>query len=177
MSGRITFEVTRGALAGQKFEYGEKTRVFIGRQEDCGIVLPESTVSRYHCVLEITPPEVKPEVRCFSMHMNRITTGIVASSDAANRYCHSIMLNDENCVMPTVIGRLAAEEISTVEIVYSFHALMNTKISVVTMPGAAIGSSTCSSEPIAEQPSMRAACSISGEIDTNVPRSNQMANA
>ena len=59
MSGKITFEVTRGALAGQKFEYGEKTRIFIGRQEDCGIVLPENTVSRYHCVLEITPPEVK----------------------------------------------------------------------------------------------------------------------
>ncbi len=59
MGGKITLEVTRGALAGQRFEYGEKTRIFIGRQEDCGIVLPESTVSRYHCVLEITPPEVK----------------------------------------------------------------------------------------------------------------------
>jgi serine/threonine-protein kinase len=59
MAGRIIFKVTRGALAGQTFEYGEKTRIFIGRQEDCGIVVPENTVSRYHCVLEITPPEVK----------------------------------------------------------------------------------------------------------------------
>ncbi len=59
MAGKIIFEVTRGALAGQTFEYGEKTRIFIGRQEDCGIVVPENTVSRYHCVLEITPPEVK----------------------------------------------------------------------------------------------------------------------
>ena len=59
MAGKIILEVTRGALAGQTFEYGEKTRIFIGRQEDCGIVVPESTVSRYHCVLEITPPEVK----------------------------------------------------------------------------------------------------------------------
>ena len=59
MAGRIIFEVARGALAGQTYEYGEKTRVFIGRQEDCGIVVPENTVSRYHCVLEITPPEVK----------------------------------------------------------------------------------------------------------------------
>ena len=59
MAGKIIFEVTRGALAGQTFEYGEKTRIFIGRQEDCGIVVPESTISRYHCVLEITPPEVK----------------------------------------------------------------------------------------------------------------------
>ena len=59
MAGKIIFKVTRGALAGQTFEYGEKTRIFIGRQEDCGIVVPENTVSRYHCVLEITPPEVK----------------------------------------------------------------------------------------------------------------------
>ncbi len=59
MAGKITLKVTKGALAGQTFEYGEKTRIFIGRQEDCGIVMPESTVSRYHCVLEITPPEVK----------------------------------------------------------------------------------------------------------------------
>lgn len=59
MAGRIIFKVTRGALAGQTFEYAQKTRIFIGRQEDCGIVVPENTVSRYHCVLEITPPEVK----------------------------------------------------------------------------------------------------------------------
>ncbi len=59
MAGKIIFEVTRGTLAGQTFEYGEKTRVFIGRQEDCGIVVSENAVSRYHCVLEITPPEVK----------------------------------------------------------------------------------------------------------------------
>ncbi len=59
MAGKITFEVIRGALAGQTFEYGEKTRIFVGRQEDCGIVVPENTVSRYHCVLEITPPDVK----------------------------------------------------------------------------------------------------------------------
>jgi len=59
MEGKITFEVMRGALSGRKFEYEGKQRIFIGRQEDCGIVVPENTVSRYHCVLEMTPPEVK----------------------------------------------------------------------------------------------------------------------
>ena len=59
MSGIVTLEVTRGELAHKTFAYAEKARVFIGRQEDCGIVLPESTVSRYHCVLEILPPVVK----------------------------------------------------------------------------------------------------------------------
>ena len=33
------------------------------------------------------------------------------------------------------------------------------------------------SAPTVLQPSMQAACSISGEIETNVPRSSQMANA
>ena len=111
------------------------------------------------------------------MHMNRIMTGIVAISAAAKRYCHSIMLNELNCVMPTVMGLLVGVEISTVEMVYSFHALMKTKMSVVTMPGADIGSRMLMSAPTVVQPSMHAACSISGEIETNVPRSSQMANA
>ena len=111
------------------------------------------------------------------MNMKRMTTGMVASRDAANRYCHSIMLKEENWVIPTVMGRFAAVEISTVEIVYSFQALINTKISVVTMPGAAIGSRICHREPNTVQPSMRAACSISGEMATKVPRSSQMAKA
>ena len=66
-------------------------------------------------------------MRCFSIAMNRITTGMVASSEAANRYCHSIILKEENCVIPTVIGRFDAVEIRTVEIVYSFQALIKTK--------------------------------------------------
>ena len=54
---------------------------------------------------------------------------------------------------------------------------MKTKISVVTMPGAAMGSSTRSSAVTVLHPSMQAACSISGEMETKVPRSNQMAKA
>ena len=45
------------------------------------------------------------------------------------------------------------------------------------MPGAAMGSSTRISAPTTEQPSMHAACSISEEMDTKVPRSSQMAKA
>lgn len=59
MAGKVSLEVIKGALAGQTFAYEEKTRIFVGRQEDCGIVVPESTVSRYHCVLEIIPPDVR----------------------------------------------------------------------------------------------------------------------
>ena len=79
--------------------------------------------------------------------------------------------------MPTVIGRFDEVEMRTVEMVYSFHALINTKIRAVTMPGAAIGRSTRVMEPMVLQPSIMAACSISGEMETKVPLSSQMANA
>ncbi|MDO5456699.1 MAG: FHA domain-containing protein, partial [Eubacteriales bacterium] len=59
MHGKIIMEITDGVQAGQKFEYTEADRIFIGRQDDCGIVLPEKTVSRYHCVLTINPPTVR----------------------------------------------------------------------------------------------------------------------
>lgn len=55
------------------------------------------------------------------MLMNRMTTGIVASREAANIYCHSIILKELNCVIPTVIGRFCAVDMRTVAIVYSFR--------------------------------------------------------
>ena len=59
MHGKIIVEITEGVQTGQKYEYTEANRVFIGRQDDCGIVLPEKTVSRYHCILTINPPTVR----------------------------------------------------------------------------------------------------------------------
>ncbi len=59
MSSRVILKVTRGEKRGETFEYTEKARVLIGRQEDCAIVVPERTVSRYHCLLEILPPEIR----------------------------------------------------------------------------------------------------------------------
>ena len=40
----------------------------------------------------LTPPEVRPATRCFSMHRNRMTTGMVAKMEVANRYCHLMKL-------------------------------------------------------------------------------------
>ena len=39
----------------------------------------------YYGIYPLTPPAVRPAVRCFSMNMKRITTGIVARRDAAKR--------------------------------------------------------------------------------------------
>ena len=59
MKEKITIEIIKGEGAGQKFEYEDAERIFVGRQADCGIVLPEKTESRYHCLLDINPPTVK----------------------------------------------------------------------------------------------------------------------
>jgi serine/threonine-protein kinase len=61
VAGKVIFEATKGSLLGRVFPHEEKTSVFIGRQEDRGIVVTENTVSRYRCALEITPPEVRPQ--------------------------------------------------------------------------------------------------------------------
>ena len=106
-----------------------------------------------------------------------MTTGTMANSEAANRYCHSIMLYPLKMLIPTVKGLRVSEEIRHRATVYSFQALMKIKINVVTMPGAATGSSTRSSACTRLQPSMVAACSISAEMLIKVPRSSQMVKA
>ena len=59
MQAKVLLEITKGEKTGQRFEFGETSRVLIGRQEDCAIVIPLKTISRYHCLLEIHPPAVR----------------------------------------------------------------------------------------------------------------------
>lgn len=59
MQAKVLLEITKGEKTGERFEFSETSRVLIGRQEDCGIVIPVKTVSRYHCLLEIHPPAVR----------------------------------------------------------------------------------------------------------------------
>ena len=58
MSSKVILKVTKGENEGKSYEYNEVSRVVIGRQDDCTIIIPEKTVSRYHCLLEVTPPKV-----------------------------------------------------------------------------------------------------------------------
>ena len=55
MQAKVLLEIIKGEKTGERFEFGETSRVLIGRQEDCGIVIPLKTISRYHCLLEIHP--------------------------------------------------------------------------------------------------------------------------
>jgi len=60
---RITLNVTQGSLKGREFIFEEPSWCVIGRGEDCTIRLPSDAehagVSRHHCLLEITPPEIR----------------------------------------------------------------------------------------------------------------------
>ena len=58
MPSKVILKVKKGEQQGKEYVYDKKEQLLIGRQEDCAIVLTDKTVSRYHCMLEITPPDV-----------------------------------------------------------------------------------------------------------------------
>lgn len=58
MPSKVVIKVTKGVLSGKEFAYSGKEQLIVGRQEDCSIVLPDKSVSRYHCMVEVTPPYV-----------------------------------------------------------------------------------------------------------------------
>jgi serine/threonine-protein kinase len=58
VESKVVIKITRGQGLGKSYEYSGHETLFIGRAEDCGIVLKDDTVSRYHCMMEIQPPFV-----------------------------------------------------------------------------------------------------------------------
>lgn len=62
MSSKVVVTITKGKLRGEKYFFDSRTACIIGRQSDCNIQLPNdkdhSTISRYHCLLDINPPDV-----------------------------------------------------------------------------------------------------------------------
>lgn len=59
MPTKVTLTVTKGEAKGKTFTTEENARVLVGRQDDCNLVVPEKTASRYHCMLEIEPPKMR----------------------------------------------------------------------------------------------------------------------
>ena len=55
MKKTISLEIINGELAGERFVFSGRRRVYIGRSADCGICLAEyPTVSRYHCAINVS---------------------------------------------------------------------------------------------------------------------------
>ncbi len=59
---KITLKVIQGDLSAKEFSFHERTICVIGRALDSHILLPDneahSTISRYHCLLDINPPDI-----------------------------------------------------------------------------------------------------------------------
>lgn len=63
MSAKVTLTVTQGSLEGHQFIFEDRTTCLIGRSSECQLKLPNDelhrTISRYHCLLDINPPDIR----------------------------------------------------------------------------------------------------------------------
>ena len=63
MLNKVTLTIVEGEYKGKEFSFEERTICIIGRRDDCNIVIPNekeySTISRYHCLLDINPPNIR----------------------------------------------------------------------------------------------------------------------
>jgi len=63
MSSKVTLTITSGNLKGQEFIFDTRTTCILGRAKDCYPKIPDDekhrTISRYHCLLDINPPDIR----------------------------------------------------------------------------------------------------------------------
>ena len=63
MSSKVTLTIIAGNLKGQEFTFDTRTTCIIGRAKDCYPKIPDDdkhrTISRYHCLLDINPPDIR----------------------------------------------------------------------------------------------------------------------
>ncbi|MEM7725664.1 MAG: protein kinase [Cyanobacteria bacterium P01_A01_bin.45] len=63
MPAKVTLTITEGKLPGRQYVFDSRSSCIIGRATDCNIQLPSdkdhSTISRYHCLLDINPPDIR----------------------------------------------------------------------------------------------------------------------
>jgi pSer/pThr/pTyr-binding forkhead associated (FHA) protein len=63
MPAKVTLTITEGKLQGRQYIFDSRTTCIIGRSKDCNPKLPDDkdhrTISRYHCLLDINPPNIR----------------------------------------------------------------------------------------------------------------------
>jgi eukaryotic-like serine/threonine-protein kinase len=62
MPSTVTLTITTGKLSGKQYIFDNRSTCIIGRGEDCNLQIADNidmTVSRYHCLLDINPPEIR----------------------------------------------------------------------------------------------------------------------
>ena len=63
MSAKIILIITDGQHEGKQFIFDSRNTCIIGRNDECNVVVPDtkeySRISRYHCLLDINPPNIR----------------------------------------------------------------------------------------------------------------------
>ena len=65
MPAKVTLTITQGepGFVGKVYPYEERTTCIIGRDPECDPKIPDDeahwTISRYHCLLDINPPDIR----------------------------------------------------------------------------------------------------------------------
>ncbi|MEA5515727.1 protein kinase domain-containing protein [Nodularia sp. UHCC 0506] len=63
MAAQAILTIIKGKLPGRQYTFDSRTTCIIGRSPECNIQLPNdadhSTISRYHCLLDINPPNIR----------------------------------------------------------------------------------------------------------------------
>ncbi|NET00324.1 MAG: protein kinase [Sphaerospermopsis sp. SIO1G1] len=62
MSSTVTLTITTGKLSGKQYKFDHRSTCIIGRNDDCTLQIADNIdmkVSRYHCLLDINPPEIR----------------------------------------------------------------------------------------------------------------------
>jgi serine/threonine protein kinase len=87
MPSQVTLTITEGNLKGQKFTFDTRTTRIIGRATDCHPQIPDDenhrTISRYHCLLDINPPDIR--VRDFGSKNGTFVNGKKIGQREANQ--------------------------------------------------------------------------------------------
>ncbi|MFM7408917.1 MAG: protein kinase domain-containing protein [Cuspidothrix sp.] len=62
MSSKIILTITQGKLSGKQYTFASRTTCIVGRNDDCNLQIADAvdmTISRYHCLLDINPPDIR----------------------------------------------------------------------------------------------------------------------
>ena len=63
MTAKVSLKVIDGKLSGKEYPFTERSTCIIGRSEEANVCLPNDkdhdTISRYHCLLDINPPNIR----------------------------------------------------------------------------------------------------------------------
>lgn len=132
MTAKVILIVTHAATSGQKYIFENRATCIIGRNQDCHLVLPKEnrTSSRYHCLLDINPPQIR--LRDFGslngtyINEKKLVDSETYSSEIKSDYLQYDLQHGDRVQIGNTLFRVFIESESTPNQVLSF---LNTDIS------------------------------------------------